>query len=266
MFNIFGRVGASVLRSISIFSGLLSLLYYSIVGLFSGELKGKYYIRREITMQVYFTGVNAVTLISIIALAIGVITIFQLNSYGSYLSGFGQENMMGKILVTVIIRELGPLLTSIIIIARSGTAIAAHIGTMTVSHEIEAIETLGIDNLSYLVFPRIVGMVVSLIILNIYFDVVSIVGGVIVAKILDPVLSIRAFFENFFESFNYYDIIETFVKSIFFGCGISVICVINGFKAGNSSTNIPIAATKGVVSSLIYVFFINAVITILFLI
>ncbi|OHD63234.1 MAG: hypothetical protein A2096_09045 [Spirochaetes bacterium GWF1_41_5] len=256
-----GTAGRFFFRQLGLITGQLALLYFSLSRLFKGKLGGRSYIFREIVMQVYFTGVKALSLISIIGLVMGISIIFILNRELSQV-GFG--TMLGYILNLLVIRNLGPLLTGIIIIARSGTAITAHIGNMTVAHELEAMETMGIDTLTFLIAPRIIGMVLSLLALNIFFDMIAVAGGAAVAKILEPTFVLGNFFFDFLTSLSFWHILEFIFKSIFFATGISIICLLNGFKVGNSITNVPVAATKAVVSSMLYLFFINTLITIIF--
>ena len=102
-----------------------------------------------------------------IALALGALIIVQGNSI---LPRFGQGKLLYTLLVIVITRELGPLLTAFIIIARSGTAIATELGNMVISHEIEAYVAVGINPIAYLVVPRFLGVTVSMVLLTVYFN------------------------------------------------------------------------------------------------
>ncbi|HTP58659.1 MAG TPA: ABC transporter permease, partial [Spirochaetia bacterium] len=107
---------------------------------------------RVLVLQILFTGVEALSVVSLIALSIGAVIIIE---GGTILPRFGQTSLMYSILIVVITRELGPILTAFIIIARSGTAIATELGNMVVSHEVEAYVSVGINPISYLVVPRV---------------------------------------------------------------------------------------------------------------
>ena len=120
--------------------------------------------------QILFTGVDALGVITLISVALGAVIIIQ----GiSLLPQFGQGSLIYKILIAVIVRELGPILTAFILTARSGTAIATHLGGMVVSHEIEAYASVGINPVSYIVVPRFLGVIISMIILTLYFIIVG---------------------------------------------------------------------------------------------
>jgi phospholipid/cholesterol/gamma-HCH transport system permease protein len=259
-----GKIGRPITQKLGFYAGLISLIYYSIGRLFS-KPKGRYYFKDILIKQVYFTGVQATTIISIIAVAVGVVLIYQLNSFMAGLPIGGLQEQLGNILVIVVVRELGPLLTAIIIVARSGTAIATEIGSMMVDHQVEALETMGIDTLYFIVLPRILGMVISLAVLNIYFTAVCISGGFLVAFAIDPNLNLGQIIGRFFDTLSFYDILESIIKAVFFGAGISVICVINGFKALFYKGGVPVSGINAVVGSLIYVFFMNAILSLVFL-
>ena len=128
-------------------------------------LKGKYVGKKVLSMQILFTGFEALNIIALIAMALGAVIIIQ---GVSILPQFGQRELTYPILITIITRELGPLLCAFIIIARSGTAIATEIGHNVISHEIEAYIASGIDPISYLAVPRFLGVTFSILLLNIF--------------------------------------------------------------------------------------------------
>ncbi|MBL8992582.1 MAG: ABC transporter permease [Spirochaetia bacterium] len=260
MFPLHGILGKWVLSLVNFYGGLLSLLYYSVRELFSSNKKGRYYLYPVILQQIYFTGVQASNLISLIALALGAVVIIGLRSVNQ----LDLAPYLGIALGLIFVKTLGPLLTAIIVIARSGTAMATEIANMVVRNEILALETLGIDTLKFLVLPRILGMVASIMGLNLIFSIVSILGGVTVAWVYDRNLDIGKFTESLFNYLNYTDIIELVLKAVFFGVGISLVCMINGFKVLLYPGGAPVSGIKGVVGSLQYVFVIWAVLTGLF--
>ncbi|HUX22707.1 MAG TPA: ABC transporter permease, partial [Spirochaetia bacterium] len=145
---------------------------------------------KVLTLQILFTGVEAVGVVSVLALALGAVIIIQ----GlSLLPQFGQGRLVYSILVTVITRELGPILTAFIIIARSGTAIATELGNMVVSHEIEAYVSVGVNPISYLVVPRFIGVTLSLLLLNLYFNLFGLAGSFFVTALIRPIQFVEYF-------------------------------------------------------------------------
>lgn len=207
--------------------------------------------------QIYFTGFESLKIIIIISLAIGTVLITQIIS----LVGVGNESLIGKVLVWVVIRELGPLLTAIIVIARSGTAIATELGFMKINGEINSIESLGIPAERYLIMPRIFGVTTAVIFLTVYFEIFSILGGFFVASIGWHV-SFEKFSQGILSSLTVFELSVSVVKSIFFGLFLSAACCSHGLGVGKSTTQIPQAATKGVMQSLFLVFILDGIITI----
>lgn len=211
--------------------------------------------------QVYFTGLEALKVIFIISLIIGTVIITQIVTT----VGSGNESLTGKVLVWVVIKELGPLLTAIIVIARSGTAIATELGTMKINGEIEYVETLGIEPSQYLIMPRIFGVATAVVILTVYFEIVSIIGGFIVAGIGWHV-PFEQFSQGVLVSLTMKELAISMLKSLFFGLFMTAACCKQGLAVGKSATQIPQAASKGVMMSLFLVFTLDGVITLLSLV
>jgi phospholipid/cholesterol/gamma-HCH transport system permease protein len=176
------------------------------------------------------------------------------------------KNVLGSLMSQIVLRELAPLFTSIIVIGRSATAVATEIGNMKVNHEIEALETLGIDPIHYLAAPRIIGMTVSLIFLVLYFFFIALIGGYLFSNIF---FNIQLPFDEYigivFEKMELRDIGISMLKSFFFGLFISAIACYKGLKIEKSITFVPVVATQTVVSSMTAVFFFYAYFTIIFL-
>lgn len=254
------KLGRNILMKVDYLGGISALFVYSLSGAFSPDRRGNRLVAGVLKKQIFFTGSNAFAIIGTIALLLGVVVIIQTVTA---LSQFGIETMIGQILNIVILRELGPILTAIIILGRSGTAIATEIGNMTVSHEIEAIESMGIDPLKFIVFPRVWGGIISMICLNVYFSAVGILGGFMVAQLFLSIPFGR-FLEIISTSIGITDLLIALLKSVAFGAVISTTSIYHGFKINLSSTEVPQAVTKTVVSSLIFIFILNGIITALF--
>lgn len=210
--------------------------------------------------QILFTGVQALPVISLVSLAIGAIAIIQSLTI---LPRFGGESFIGNILVTVIVRELGPILTAFIVIGRSGTAITTEIGNMMVSHEIEALESMGIDPIRYIVIPRVLGVTASMVALNVYFALFSILGGFLVTKLV-LVTSFHIFMDRILETMMGSDIVISLSKGVIFGILLSLICTFHGFLVRGSSTEVPRMTTRAVVNAITALFLADGVITFIY--
>lgn len=256
--NTLKNIKNSINSKIRYYTGTISLILYSVINYFK-EKKGKNIIRNIIIMQIYFTGNMALKIITVVAFAIGSVTILQLFTQ---LSKVGALEYVGTILNIVIIRELSPLFTALIVISRSGTAIAAEIGTMMINDEVNALEIIGIDTLRYIVFPRIAGMVISMVLLTIYFNAIGILGGMLVG-ILYGGISFDMFIQYVMNSITIMDIFASLLKSAVFGVFTATISVFYGFQA-YVSTHVPQVTTKAVVSSIFAMFFWEVIINLVF--
>jgi phospholipid/cholesterol/gamma-HCH transport system permease protein len=151
--------------------------------------------------------------------------------------------------VVVVIRELGPLLTAFIVVGRSGTAITTELGNMRVAREVVALELMGIRVTRFIVMPRMVGMVLAMICLTLYFDVVSVLGGFFVAKIVLTV-PFDAFAQGITRSLSLADVIVTISKGAVFGTTVAAICSHHGLSVRASYTEVPQQTTRAMINSL----------------
>lgn len=198
--------------------------------------------------QVYFSGLEAVRIILAMALIIGTVIIAQIASIAGGTSGF----LAGKLMTWIILRELGPLLVAIIVIARSGTAVAAELSQMKIGGEMESLTILGIPVGGYLVMPRILGIATALVMLTIYFEVTALLGGFLVASIGWNV-PFELYQQGIFSVLTPGGVLASLMKSAMFGLVVASVCCSNGLKVGRSVTQIPQAATRAVMQSLLLV-------------
>jgi phospholipid/cholesterol/gamma-HCH transport system permease protein len=198
-----------------------------------------------LVMQILFTFVEALAISSLLATTIGA----AVNILGyPLLAGFSQTKLIYPLLIAIITRELGPLLTAFIIIARSATAIATEIAGMVVSHEIEAYIAIGIDPVEHIVVPRFLGVTISLFLLNIYFSIFGLAGSFIFVQILNP-MSASDYFNNLLQILTLSDLLVSLIKSIVFGMILATVATIQGFSVERASTEIPQAGLRAVGNS-----------------
>ena len=210
--------------------------------------------RRAVRSQIYFTAVQAVPFLGTIAGLIGLIVIVQAYAQGV---AFGLSDVLGRILATVVVRELGPILTAIVVIGRSGTAIAAELATNTVLGETDAMEAAGVDPLQYLVLPRVVGGSIATAMLAVFFNAMTLLAAAITAHSLRQT-TIVDFRESLRLAMSVQDVWITLVKGAVFGAGIGTLCAFAGLLGGRAPTAIPRSVTRGVVLSLLFVFSVSA--------
>ncbi len=214
---------------------ILALSYLSFREAFSRAPHGQAESRRAIGRQVLFTGVDALPVVGALALMLGIIIIIQA---GVTLPQLGAGEYLARIVVVAVVRELGPLVTAFIVIWRSGTAMCTEIGNMRVGQEIAALEAMGIQLVRFLVMPRMIGAIAALICLTVYFDVVAIFGGFLVAKI-KLTIPFAVYVEEIEKTLSVADVLITVIKSALFGMAIAVICCHHGLEVGESVTEVP---------------------------
>jgi len=212
---------------------------------------------KVLVMQILFTGVEALRISAVTAIAIGA----AINLIGtSLLSEFGQSQVMYTMLIIIITRELGPLLTAFIVTARSGTAIATEVGGMVVAHEIEAYVSVGVNPVAYLAAPRLLGVVVSMVVLTIYFNFFGLLGSFAVVQLIKPI-GIEEYFRNLAAVLRPGDLGMGILKAFVFGLIVSVVSLYRGFSVERSSTEVPVAGIRAVGSSFMLIIVADAVLT-----
>lgn len=215
---------------------------------------------KVLVLQILFTGVEALGIITVLSLALGAV----INIQGfALLPQFGQGQLMYELLVIIITRELGPVLTAFIIVARSGTAIATELGGMVVRHEIEAYVAFGINPIKQLVAPRFLGVQLSTVILTIYFNFFGLVGSFLVANFVTP-LPVQEYFVKLLQTLQVGDIIVALVKSAVFGAITALAATYHGLAVQGAETEIPVAGIKAVSKGFVGVILADAVITVIF--
>jgi len=209
--------------------------------------------------QIKFTGHKAMPLISIISLIIGASTIIQAVIF---LPKFGQESYISNMLKLVIVREVGPLITGIIILIRSGSAIATELATQKLHSEIKEIELMGVNTYLFMVLPRIIGGLVATLLLVFYFDFIAFFGGYFIANFVADI-PFSSFFSSLLKSISFNDILSSVIKGAVYGVYIPLTCSFFGVKP-NALFEIPIYVSKAVVRSLLGVFILNIIISVVF--
>lgn len=258
--NTFDAWGAKLLDLLFYTKDLILMSYLSVRAVILDETQGLRAILSVVSAQIYFTGFQALPIISVLALASGSIVIMQSNLQLNFLGG---NEMIGNLLVVIIVREISPLLTALVVIARSGTAVASEIGNMRVNKEIEALESMSINPLSYIVFPRLIGGLISVMCLAFYFIVVSLIGGFIVTKLVHD-MPLAFYLDSLAQAFAGEDVILFVVKNAFSGIFIFVICCYQGFSVKRSPHEVPQVTTRAVMNSILYVMGFNLTVTTLF--
>jgi len=206
----------------------------------------------QINRQILYTGIEAFWLVGMIAFLCGsaIVLVAMLN-----MPKLGVGEYFGQILVIVVVGELGPFVTSLVVVGRSGSALAAYIGTMRVSREVDALEVMGIDPIQFIVQPAFVGIVASIICLNLYFIIIAILGGLTVAAFATG-MPFGIFFEKIMAALHFKDVFFSLTKSVAFGLIVALVSSWHGLNVRNIRM-VPIAALSAVVGSMFFTLLVN---------
>jgi len=216
------------------------------------------YADRILTHLIEF-GNATLPIASLMAIFIGGVLALQT---GSRLAQFGLEGALGGIVGLSMVKELGPVMTAILVVGRVGSAVAAEIGAMNVYEEIDALKTLNIDPVRYLVMPRLVASVIAVPALCMYVNVIGLVGGAVVSAINPNIgVSVRLFRMNFAEVVKGGDLLDSLLKSVIFGVAIAITCCHVGLKTTGGPEEIGRAVTRAVVLSFMLIFVLNYLVT-----
>ena len=208
---------------------------------------------RVLINQIRFTALQAIFLVAFLAAILAFLVISQSIRQ---LGRFGAIDNLGTIMVVAVIRELGPLLTALIVVSRSGTAIAAEMATNRVMGEVTALEAMGIDPYIYLVLPRMLGAIVSVATLMVVFDAVALTSGFVAAATSG--MSLNRYTGIVLKTLSAGDVWLTLAKGIFFGAAVAVFCSYHGLAVKAGPTEIPQAVTRGVVATIVAIFIMSA--------
>ena len=227
---------------------------------FSQWLRGQAKTRRsDIAYFVEQAGPRALAIVTLIALLVGMILAYL----GSVqLRQLGAQIYVADLVALGMVREMGALMTAVIMAGRTGAAYAAQLGTMQVNEEIDALKTMGISSIEFLVLPRLLALVLVMPLLCIYANVVGMVGGAIVATSMD--VNFTQYILQTQGAVGWVDISTGLVKSIFFGMLIAIAGCQAGIHCGRNSDAVGMAATNAVVRAIVYLVVADAAFNILY--
>ncbi|MGA1862339.1 ABC transporter permease [Deferribacter thermophilus] len=203
--------------------------------------------------QVYFTGVQILPIYIFISLIFGLALVGFLSKL---LIDLGIYNELGKILVLLVIRELGPLITVILLSLRSSTAVGAEISVMKLSNEIETLNFFGIDPLKYLFLPRVLAGLVCMVALSIFFSVITISGGYLLIS-FNVGVTFDYLIKLIFDYISLSDIGAFFYKTFLFGFFLMSIPIYSALMVKKANTEIPISLLKGMMRLFFAILFVE---------
>jgi phospholipid/cholesterol/gamma-HCH transport system permease protein len=234
------RLGALVLDSILQLGQFVLFLLGAVFYVFVPPFKPRLWIR-----QIRTIGADSLFLIILIGAFTGMV--LGLQGYNT-LRRFGSDGALGTVVALVLVRELGPVLGALMIAARAGSAMAAELGSMQATEQIDALTVMAINPVQYLVSPRVLAGVISFPLLTAIFDVIGIWGGYAVGVGLMGAPS-GAYFNGIASYMKGHDIMTGFYKSLVFGVVVMWVCCYKGYHAERMATGVSRATTEAVVLS-----------------
>ena len=216
----------------------------------------------EIIAQIYFIGAKSASIVMLVGFFTGMVLGLQLYFV---LVKFGSVGVLGTAIALTLIREMGPVLAAIMITARAGSAMTAEIGIQRISEQIDALSTMRIDPLGYLISPRIAAAIISFPILTAFFDLIGILGAWVSGCLLMGVNS-GTYFYRVVSSTEIDDIMGGFYKSIVFGLLVVTICCFQGFFThmrtdSFGAKSVSLSTTSAVVLSCVMILISDYVVT-----
>ena len=211
-------------------------------------------VMEEFMRQVYFTGASATGGIVLRGAFIGTLIIAYVIEVLNADAGLAV-----KMLLWVVLREVGPLIAAVLVIQRSGTAVATELALREISGEIASLRRLRIDPYDYLVVPRVLAMALSNAALTLYVQVIAVGGGMVLSSLVVGV-PLNEMLTNFFLLASPLDLVYSLIKSLLFGAAIAVVACYHGLHPGSRSINaVPRATIRAVTEGLLLVMLLNVV-------
>jgi phospholipid/cholesterol/gamma-HCH transport system permease protein len=256
----FGHVGNATfaaLLEMQTFLGFVGSMVLAVGGVIRRPGTGNW---RGVAPIMTRAGADAVPIVLLITFLIGFVMAFQ---SAAQLKQFGANIYVANLVALSITRELGPLMTAIIVCGRSGAAFAAELGTMKVSEEIDALRTMGIGPLRFLVFPRVLSLVLVLPVLTLFGDVMGILGGLAVG-VTSLDLTIVGYANQTQRALEIWDVFQGLVKASAFGLAIGLISTAHGLATTGGAEGVGRRTTASVVTSLFALIILDAAFTVVF--
>lgn len=208
---------------------------------------------KEFIRQCYVIGYNSLPLVALTAFILGLVLTMQLRPS---MVDYGVESQIPVIVGIAIIREIGPVITALIFAGKIGSSIGAELGSMKVTEQIDAMEVSGTNPFKYLAVTRIIAATVTLPILIILGDAISLYGSYLGVN-MQSTTSFSLFWTQVFDSLSFSDVLPAFIKSFFFGFAVGIIGCYKGYNSNKGTEGVGRSANSAVVVSSVMIFIID---------
>lgn len=260
IYRVLGRIGDALIGFCGLAVYLVSLMC-AVLALTVRPRHWRRTIRQVFSRQLLRMGVSGITPVGSIAFLVGVLVVMQAQLWAGRV---GQTEWLGPVLVVVVVRELAPLLTNLIMIVRSGSEVTAELATMTVAGEVRMIDAQGVDPLTYLVMPRVSAMVISTFCLTILFVLLSFFSGYLFSVTVGMrVPAPQIFMDQVLRSLQLADVLHLLVTSLVPPLLTGLICSSEGLSVSPTSTAVPAATRRAMSRSVVSLFLVSVPVSLL---
>lgn len=243
------QLGRKVAAGVEEAGYIFALFIESVFWIFCGPFYKQPIRVPSVFTQMMQIGIAAIPIVFVLSFAIGVMLAIQ----GIHtLKTFGAESQVVYGIAFSVTREFGPLITGILIAGRSGSSLAARIGTMQVNQEIDALRVMGINPVRYLISPALLAMLIMVPVLTFFSDLSAMLGGAVYSGI-EMGLSMDAYYHQSIEILDVDDIRQGLIKSLVFAVIIVMVGVVNGFAVQGGAEGVGKATTRSVVMAISYI-------------
>jgi phospholipid/cholesterol/gamma-HCH transport system permease protein len=244
------RVGRNTNNTLAAFGDFCDFAGRTFMWVFFGF---KWKNLRLLLPQFFDIGVRSIPVVSVVGAFIGMVMATE--GYTQFKS-IGQEDRLGSVIILSVVKQIGPVMASVMLAGRIGGALTAELGTMNVTEQLDALRVMGTDPIRFLVVPRFLACIILTPILTIYSDISGIIGGWFVAVRVMGVPN-GPFWQYAKTGVEHWQINEGLFKSIFFGAAIGLISCYKGFNCGAGANGVGRACTEAFVSSFICIIIMN---------
>jgi len=228
---------------------------------FARLLRGRARFRAvDLWITIQEAGAEALPIVSLIAVLVGLIMAFV---GAVQLQPFGAQIYVANLVGLAMAREMGAMMTAIVMAGRTGASFAAQLGTMTANEEVDALRTLGISPIEFLVLPRMIALTLMMPLLVLYADLMGILGGALVAIFMLD-LAPQQYLAQTIEGVGLTDFMQGWIKSVVFGVLVSAAGCLRGMQSGRASADVGTATTSAVVTAIVWIIVWDAIFAVVF--
>jgi len=256
-------VGSRLLGLLENLRGMGALLLITATVAVTKFKTAKQVVHPLVRQQMRRAGFQLLPMVCFLAFALGMVVIGQTVMI---LNRFGAQNYIGTVMVTVVVRELGPILAAMLVLARVGTANVVELGTARACGEVEALEALGIDPIHYLVVPRVAGMALAIYSLTVYFILFALLSGFLFTFLEGIPLLPGQYFQQLADSLIWQDFVLLALKTICFGTFIAIVTCFEGLAQPLALEGVSRATGKAVAKCVVGVVLLDALFIIVYLV